>query len=193
MFTDNYIKLQKMLFSSDPNTTTTFKDCAGTSQTVYDYHAPNYKANIGQCMKYGKCRALTATFSVAGSPMNNYPGIYFGTGSTPAKKTDYTLESPITTGLTITNASALSWQNDGNGKYTVTSDFIVRNTTGAEINISEIGAFGPIYLNANYFNNGSSSTWAIVLMERTVLSEPVTIQPNESKLVQYKVTFNQPQ
>lgn len=187
MFTNNFIKYTKQ-FALNTNQSYTIADGAqktGKATTFYD-------GGFVRWMGYGRCQAIKASQtggasnSLAGSQV--YPGIYFGTGSTPASKADYTLESVISSGLTITNPTALAWNNDSNGKYEAVADFAVRNTKDSEIHIYEIGLFLPI-------ETGGSSlmdlTWHNALMERTVLTEPITIAPGESKLVTYKITFNQ--
>ncbi len=191
MFTSNYVKLQNLMFYN--NATTSFVNCEGATANAYSYNAPHYFGNIGHSMKYGRCKSLAATYSASTTVISSigYPGVYFGTGSTPATKSDYRLESPITSGLTITNPSDLVVDSDGNGKYTFIADFIVRNTTESEINIYEIGVFCPICTDMGYYNASSNVKWAMVLMERTVLDEPITIPAGESKLVTYKITFNQ--
>ena len=124
-----------------------------------------YNCEIGVCMKKAYCKIPSSS------------GVYFGAGSTPAQKTDYDLENMITSGLTITNGSFVS-TNSGNGVYWYECSYIVRNSSENEITISEIGYYSAA---DNY----------AVLMERTVLASPLTIQPGESKLITYKITFNQ--
>lgn len=188
MFTDNYIKFQKARFTADSyNSYASLKRADGTSVSAYATFWP--MGDIGYWMTRAKCNAVNATWSGAIIKDINQ-GVYFGTGSTPATKADYKLESPITSGLTITNPSALVWDDDGNGKYSACADFVVRNTSGAEINIYEIGVFTPTCANRNG-SMTTTDTLDLVLMERTVLAEPITIAPGEAKLVTYKITFNQ--
>ena len=112
-------------------------------------------------------------------------GIHLGTGNTPATESDYKLESPITSGLIITNGSVVK-TDVGNGKYTITVSGIIQNGTGADINIYEIGLFGCV----GYYRS-STQYYMPTLCERTVLSEPITIPAGERNLVTYKITFNQ--
>ena len=151
-----------------------------------------YDGGFVRWMGYARCQAIKATqTSSASNTLADIlvaPGVYFGTGSTPANKSDYTLETPITSGLTITKGTPFLSQN--NGIYTYQAAHALANNTEAEINIYEIGLFLPIDS-----GNGSTSAlmWHNVLMERTVLIEPITIAPGEAKLVTYKITFNQTQ
>ena len=186
MFTNNYITFQSLrFFKGDGTNAATFKD---TNGSVFNgYLNRTYAADIGYNMKFGRCRGVTASVdSSYGSSL--YPGIYFGDGSTPATKNDYALSSVITSGLSFTNPNDVAVEIDGNGKYVVSAPFIVQNTSEAEINIYEFGVFTPISTDTSA---SGSITWKMVLMERTVLSEPITILPGESKLVTYRLTFNQ--
>lgn len=185
MFTNNYIALKKQIFLSSYSTY--YKDVRG--QSIQGYNCTLAYYDIGQWLHLARCQSIKTTVT-SGNP-GNYPGVYFGSGSTPATKDDYTLESPITSGLSITNPSALTWVDNGNGKYTATASYVVQNTTDAEINIYEIGVFSSV--NTYYLgsSNNSSNQFFLVLMERTVLDVPIVIAPGEAKLVTYKVTFNQ--
>lgn len=186
MFTNNYIAFRKKVFEAiSYSEYASLKDISGTSRNAYIYRG-GY-ADMGACMKYPKCAAIAESEKIASSFSG---GIYFGSGSTPAAKTDYCLESPITSGLTI-SATYLVYQNDGDGKYTVSMDYVVRNASGSEISISEIGAvsFMPSSYNSNNTYNVNVVSYPF-LWERTVLDEPITIPAGESKLVTYKLTFN---
>lgn len=132
-------------------------------------------------MKNGRCKALPTSY--ASTAWNTDPGVYFGKGSTPAQKTDANLESLIDSGLEITSPAKVVEYSDGNGKYEFIADFGVRNISESEINIYEVGLFLSVRV--------KSSQYYPMLVERTVLAEPITIPPGEAKLVSYKLTFNQ--
>lgn len=122
-----------------------------------------------------QCRAISSATDSNG-------GVYFGSGSTPANVNDYKLDSPITSGLTIASGGVISWE-DEHCDY-LQNVFAVQNTTESEINIWEIGYFGEVAFSS------SDNTGYTTLMERTVLPEPVTIAPMETKVIIYKVAFN---
>lgn len=191
MFTNNYITYQRDIFENSDNVTgaTKLVDAAGTQQNAFRMYFAC--TGIGGWMKKARCKEIVGYESSSTLNKDTYPGVYFGTGSTPANKSDYKLESPITSGLAITNPSALAWTEDGNGKYTVSADFVIRNTTEAEINIYEIGLFSPCSSNYNYTAPNNSMSVYYALMERTVLTEPITIPAGGTKMVTYKITFNQ--
>ena len=97
-------------------------------------------------------------------------GLAFGTGTTAATLDDYTLESIISSGITITSYTYYR-TNDVNGTK-LTMQYTLTNTTSADITINEVGLFG--YVNSNYY-----------MYERTVLSEPVTIPAGASNQMVY--------
>lgn len=191
MFTDNYIKLQKILFCED---SISMVNCTGEKKSIYNYYAPHYYGNIGYSMRYARCQELPGSFATSKNPITatGSPfGVYFGSGTTPASKEDYTLESIITSGLNITNSSAPAVVNPASGKYVVSADFIVRNTSAEDITICEIGIFTPVStMNSNY-EALVSTTYGTFLMERTVLDEPITIPAGEAKMITYAIEFNQ--
>ena len=108
-----------------------------------------------------------------------YSGIYLGTGTTPPQKSDYKLEAVIASGLSISNGRRL-FLDEGNGKYSYSAQAVVKNTSGADITITEMGYYGYLSVGA-------------ILFERRVLDNPITIKAGESKLLTNKITFNQSQ
>ena len=187
MFTENYIKVQTYAMTVPK----------AQNETVYSFDGVNYMAldssttaytlsNIGLvgAMLYGgllKARASSApsTSTTAGRWATH--GVQFGQGNTPPTKADLALENPIEEGMEVTNPTAIVKENDENGRYSVSATYSLKNTSETEINICEIGIFLPIKVSSYYFPS---------LMERTVLSEPITIPPGEMKVVTYKLTFN---
>lgn len=193
MFTNNYIQFKNAIFYGKK---VEVKACNGSGFTQDPNRADT--PDIGAIMKYGRCgipveprtdHRTSSTFSSYSyySESTLYPGVYFGTGNTPASKADYKLESPIESGLAITNCGVTSLP-EGDGKYTVAASFVLANTSELELNIYEIGLFGMCAYStySNYTHYGSA-----VLFDRVVLAEPITVPVGGSKLVTYKITFNQ--
>ena len=190
MFTNNYISFRRNLFfgllQNKPITTNSGSLYAGyftapSGSQIYQYNPSQY--DIGSAIRFPRCGSIPTAHTSGGAQIEAHMGVYFGTGSTPASLADYTLESPITKGL----AFAGGLEGDSaykDGKAEVTARYIVTNTSDAEINIWEIGCFVPVQMSTN-------SSYQVVMMERTVLTEPITIPPGESKMVTYKVAFNQ--
>lgn len=179
MFTNNYLKFRDMMFIGN-TWYAGFKSVPGT--TFYGTAQYSGKSgDIGGQMHLARCQAMPTESGQYDSSFK--PGIYFGSGSTPATKEDYKLESPITAGLAISNPAGFTWVRPSSGVYSATASYAVLNTTAEDITIQEIGNFTPVA--------ESSSKYHFTLMDRTVLDEPIVIAPGESKLVTYKVTFNQ--
>lgn len=167
MFTKNYIDFKRNTFQI--YNYGSYKTVDGTMKSVSNTNHGVTNHDIGNFMCYGRC----ADVSVSDA------GIYFGTGSTPPTRDDFRLESPITSGLSITNLSTtVQYAEEGEGKYSASAGYVIQNTTDADINIYEFGAFAK-FADARF------------LMERTVLTEPITIPSGEKKLVTYKIIFNQ--
>lgn len=190
MFTNNYIAYRAMMFCHATYSSTNYPyrlslyDTYGTERG----HNSSYKIDL-QYSVYGDIgywltRAKCTTFPEGEKSSNTGTGgVFFGSGSTPASKDDFRLESPITSGLSIVNQDDLTVTNIDGGKYEISAQYIVTNNTEAEINIYEIGVVSACGSETNKFYP--------FLMERTVLSVPIVIAPGEVKVVTYKITFNQ--
>lgn len=193
MFTQNYITLQKRKFMLLSDSSNEYSDSVNL-KNVENANAKCYAVNasvseIGGWMGKGKCKTIVASESCY--PYDAYSaGVYFGTGNTPATLNDYNLEAPITSGLSITNPRQLVTKQEGN-TYIISAPMIVSNTTITDISIYEMGIFTPVMQSYSDRPTDSGKTVHYCLMERTVLDEPITIPAGESKLVTYKITFNQ--
>lgn len=151
-----------------------FIDCTGASKSASAKYS--YDSDIGSTGA-GQTSALSYKYS----------GYYFGSGTTPPQKSDYCLESVILSGtISVTSASTpfLSY-SDGKSEFVVS--WVITNVRDTNVTISEIGYFGRPN------TSSTSSNGYLALYERTVLDNPITIKPGESKLVTYKITFNQTQ
>lgn len=102
-----------------------------------------------------------------------YRGIVFGSGTTPPQKTDYKIENHIANGLTYSNNSTSKANNIVNWVQTV------QNTSGEPITISEVGLF-----------SAHRSDTLCILLTRTVLDNPVVLQPNEVKTFTITIDYN---
>jgi hypothetical protein len=131
-------------------------------------------AFIGQAMNY------ILTSIPADNGYTQY-GVLFGSGTTEPTVDDYCLESPLINGLSVSKSSLTEKLGDSEDLFYIT--YTITNTSDADVAISEMGVFGSVYY-------GSKSTQGHpVLMDRTVLSQPITIQPNCAGTVTYKVTL----
>lgn len=154
--------------------TTISKSLTTIDGTVTD-HAYYYNNNSDQiftCMS-------SFTPSATGS------GVMIGTGTTPATIGDYKLESQLTTGIIFNGTTSVSYNMDDDG-YSMFSTSSVKNNGTEPIAVSEIG------LVCNLYNGTSSSSMCKVLLDRTVLDEPIVINPGETKQLTYTIRMNYP-
>lgn len=100
-------------------------------------------------------------------------GIVFGSGTTPPQKTDYKIENHIADGLIYSNNNTSETNNVVNWVQTV------QNTSSEPITISEVGLF-----------SAWDSNKLCVLLTRTVLDNPVVLQPNEVKTFTITIDYN---
>jgi hypothetical protein len=116
-------------------------------------------------------------------------GIVVGSGSTAVTLNDYNLVSKIPHGTTAGRLSygASTVQDMNMSNPTLWTFNIIRtftNNSGAPIDIREIGLIGT-YLRIS----GTLLTTDKVMIARDALSTPITLQPNEQALIQYKINF----
>ena len=189
MLTDNYYKYKKVEFSGDSSYNGTHPETLSlktTNGSSIGSGSPDINTaygtfgEIGYWLNKAKCTTFPSEKTTTDKSTG---GVFFGTGTTPATLEDYKLENPIETGLSITNPSKYTFNDNGEGKWTYSASYVLTNTSGAEINIHEIGI-------VTLPGTSSTSTYAVVLMERTVLTEPITIPAGGAKLVTVTVTQN---
>lgn len=113
-------------------------------------------------------------------------GVHIGTGTTPASADDYKLEAQINSGYSQTYADSVSINVDADGVF-VFASIAVTNTSTEELTISEIGLTGKV---CN--SSATSNNTCLALIDRTVLEEPITINPNETKQLTYTIRMNYP-
>jgi hypothetical protein len=117
---------------------------------------------------------------------SNSVGISVGKGTSQESDDYYSLEDMITSGLIavgIVNEIYEEGKDQNNNLQTMIV-LTLRNTTSTPITITEIGYTANVY--AVTRNDGSASpTQQYILIDRTLLSQPITIQPNETGTIQY--------
>lgn len=107
---------------------------------------------------------------------NGLTYIECGTGTTEATENDYKLESPAS-GLSCDSVNTAIGSN-----YTKIYTAIFSNTTEADIVVTEIGFFTKYYYRTNAAYNN-------FLLDRIVLTTPITIPAGESKPITYEIGF----
>lgn len=117
--------------------------------------------------------AITNTVQIGSGTTS--AGIYLGTGDTAPTEDDYALASRITTGLTA-SAPVQSNGVDESGNPYKQLIFTLTNTTSADIVVKEIGYVQS--LRSGYVNSPTVITNNRFMLDRTVLSSPVTVPAN---------------
>lgn len=120
---------------------------------------------------------------------NRVSGVIFGNGTTAPTVDDYKLSGDAVTGLSSSNVTYTTSSESVNGTKQLTVVYTISNTTGAAITIGEIGLLQYVGTAAS---SSGSSTYRSVLIERTVLEEPVTIPAGGIGRVEYKIILNYP-
>lgn len=112
----------------------------------------------------------------------NDAGICLGTGTTPATRLDMMLENPITDGVNVVVTSKVLSCEGGAPQleYLLT----VTNMGGEALTISEIG-YRQTVRAARISGDAGSASSVVCLLDRTVLSAPVTIQAEDAGVIRY--------
>ena len=176
-FPDNADSLISASGSEYPKCSIECKDTTGTTH----FFSPRYKL---------------AQHYVTFTDMNQNAapsGIYIGSGNTPATADDYTLESQITSGLSAQSPSTVFGYDNATNEVTLSYVLTLTNTSSSDITVSELGITDECYfgdvLGGNISGTGNSYKRSI-LMDRTILESPVTIEPSGSAVLHY--TFKYP-
>ena len=114
----------------------------------------------------------------------NALGISIGTGNTAATENDYCLEAPITSGVTLT-LTATKGGCDSPGDPYVEYYITVTNTGSSAITVKEICYKQKMKATAKPGGTGSSDV--IVMLDRTVLTEPMTVPAGDAGVIIYKL------
>lgn len=111
-------------------------------------------------------------------------GIYLGSGTSPASESDYTLQTPIQSGLTGSTPTITQNIDSEDNQY-LEYLFTVTNQTNTDITINEIG-YGQkwYYATTRGVIASQSDTF---LLDRTVLSTPIVVPANDSAVVRYQL------
>lgn len=111
-------------------------------------------------------------------------GIVIGSGVTPATVDDYFLESQITTGFSSSIVATKTYEN---GTVKTNYDVTITNTSSTSISVGEIGVV--ITVTAANSANASTTSSAYCLLDRTVLTTPVVIAPEDFETIRYTVSL----
>ena len=109
--------------------------------------------------------------------------VVFGTSLEPETIHDYKV-TPLLSSMTFSVGGISVSYNEENKKYTITRRYIINNTTGSQQTITEYGIFGM------YQSDSYSGTECLIYRE--LLSEPFTIDVNETVNFDLTLTYDLP-
>ena len=113
-------------------------------------------------------------------------GLAFGSSNTPATENDYTLGSAISnltgnvTAQTVADLATLTYKEQ--------LQCTISNNTGSPVEINEVGLFG-LFNTTTTRGANVSNTRRCIMIDRTVLENPVTIANGDTGLVQYDFIY----
>ena len=117
---------------------------------------------------------------------NANQGIHIGSGITTPTENDYKLGTQITSGFSATSSNAVRGV-DLDGKPYMELTYTITNTGSASMTISEMGIVTQNVWCCNTSTATSAST-NHVLLDRTLLATPVTIEAGDSAAIKYRIT-----
>lgn len=149
------------------------KDETGSEITV-DFGTSDYP--------YGNIAVVNAFNNIGKNATNSLGKVFIkvGTGNTEATANDYCLDVEESTNLTCDSVSK-AFTNALTKTFTATFS----NSSSSDITITEMGLFGifPRQMENSY-------VWGSpVMLDRTVLSSPITIPAGQSKAITYEIAI----
>ena len=167
MLTKNYYTIARYFYTGN------------TFNNYYVYDVNNTQRSPSRDYAYLGAFYYMDNIAVGDISASTY-GIRMGSGTRAPKMTDINLESPIVSGLSIINRPVRDRVvYSDRVEYPVS--FTVRNTTSEDITVSELGMFASV-----------GSSYCGILVDRTVLDEPVVIPAGERRMITYTIVFNDP-
>lgn len=114
---------------------------------------------------------LHGTTSTSGFLFSGY-GVLFGSGTTPPTIDDYSFSGNVVSGCTCSQTNTSEIADDGKSSQWQTVFTITNNNTDA-VTIGEVGVFTEVYLR----NSSAAYEHKAIMLDRTVLETPITIEP----------------
>lgn len=179
MITNNF---KKLLFGVLFNIDDTASDYLGPKSTITFTNISNTQINWVYSSITNNESAVRETLKKLNRPVTNTSSygvnIKVGTGNTEATEDDYDLDNVNSDIICDSIVSGLT----SNNTKTYTATF--SNPTANDIQVKEMGLYAGLSI-----YNGSSTSNNYVLLDRTVLSTPITIPAGESKSITYEIAF----
>lgn len=114
-------------------------------------------------------------------------GYAVGSDGSPESENDYNLGSQIT-GLTGTGVASTYFDME-NYNYISRITLTLSNDTGNEVTVREIGKFNVHYGASTRGANAAFANRATVMIDRTVLDNPVVIPSGEAAVIVYDINL----
>ena len=121
----------------------------------------------------------TISFSTTGMSI----GVVIGSGNTPVQSSDYKLDAPLASDY---SGSVSKINGDTESSLSLKLAVVIQNSGSSALTVREIGLIQSARTATT--QGGSLTTNTNVLIERTVLSTPVTIAAGESETIDYTIT-----
>ena len=187
MFTRNYYNGLASIYRKFGSTDLSCVDSSGVSGQLYVSKILSgslYPSlTSGDSYSFVKLHTDSLTTSVTSSNYEKLAGIYLGTGTTEPTVDNYKLSGTQITAFSV--LSTVFTTNVIDNVQTFEMRYVIRNTGETEFTIGEIAYFGCVQI-------GSSSTYKRVLLERTVLDEPLTVSAGTTAEILYKWNITLP-
>lgn len=116
----------------------------------------------------------------------NQPGISVGSDNTQATATDYNLGSTITSGVSLDRSSAAVGSDGASDPYIEYLVTVTNLSDSQSVTINEIGYKQNVAGNSSP-REGASSSFKVLLIDRTVLDSPLVIPAGGSGVITYRL------
>ena len=128
--------------------------------------------------------------AIVDSGANSTVGICVGTGNRAESAADYTLENQIV-GITGSTTAETVFDTT-NSAYIRRHTITLTNNSGSDVTVKEVGLFRGFFSATSKGGDPSSANNAkvCVMVDRSVLANPVVIPNGESRAVQYDFAYD---
>lgn len=167
------------------NKTTTVTDVLGTERTGEGCGSTGKEYSFGYDGSTETTYPIPSMYNLRTSYSAKQCGVILGTGTTPVSFNDYKLSGDIIS--TFNYSAQVSKGADESGMY-ITAVYTITNTSSSPITIGEIG----IMNNTTSTSTSASDGKYCILLERTVLETPVTIEAGGVGQVTYTIRMDYP-
>lgn len=116
---------------------------------------------------------------------SGFTGVAFGDGTTEPTEDDTWLSGNQHTSITSSNTTVEVTESEEGDERCVTAVYTINNNTGADITIGEVGLFSYCTILGP---SGSYNAYISVLIERSLLENPITIPAGGVGKVTYTIS-----